>query len=861
MRFARLYRASMYAMLTVSTLLLNIDANVDNRFAMLYPVAVAVAAAVAFLSVDRDPRRGLPRDLANFLALIATGLMLAEWYNDSNVLVLALGHWVVYLQIIWFFLQKKDEDDWYLFGMGLLQVVIGVFISQSDEVGVLLFAWALLALWSFGLFHLQRESAVAPRGRGVQVAPAPNPDEPYPGFLNLGFVLSTLRVAAATLALGLLIFLLLPRFPSRGGRRPGQAPGQHLTGFSNSVRLGQMGEILENDSVVLSAELLDANDPDRGAIRPPTAEPLWRGLTLSSYSRGQWTRERPNSMKIGDQRLPRPRGNRQLRQRVKMQPADNDTLFALAPVLNVWGGAGDIVVNRDDGSIYRRDLRPDAGDVPPSRPGPFDYDVVSDWFDGDAPPIRTYYGERPPESVSLDTLRSLSPDLDEALAEIVEPIVKPLLEHPPEDPQQARIALARALERYLNGPEFGYTLRMEVVDPTLDPVLDFLRNRKAGHCEYFASALALMCRSAGLPSRLVNGFKGGDWNELGRVLVVRQKHAHSWVEVYLGLDRRDQPQWLTLDPTPGEPRDLVVARVGTAMSRRFRPLSDFLREQWTRRVAGLDRERQDREIYGPIRKLIEDAGQGFRIMGQMLRDLASWFYFEDPGQFFSGRGFVVAVLSMLALAGAAWLARRAVWRLTGRGGGGRLARDAEDPGVAFYHRLVRALAEVGLDRSDRRDTPRVRRPRRAGAGRSRRGVGRVERSPRPGGRGVLRQAVRPSAPVGRGPRRAGGPARRPASRDHRKPPRLSRRFPAGGPPRPPRRGDPGLERPPARPGPLGPPSGRRRRLAGGLGGVNLDRGRRFGPCRSANFGGVQHDRRQTHHGHAQQAAHAPLARS
>ena len=59
---------------------------------------------------------------------------------------------------------------------------------------------------------------------------------------------------------------------------------------------------------------------------------------------------------------------------------------------------------------------------------------------------------------------------------------------------------------------------MDIFDPKLDPVEDFLVNRKAGHCEYFASALALLLRSVDIRSRVVNGFKGGDWNELTEAL-------------------------------------------------------------------------------------------------------------------------------------------------------------------------------------------------------------------------------------------------------------------------------------------------------------------------------------------------------
>src|SRR5208282_4488659 len=80
----------------------------------------------------------------------------------------------------------------------------------------------------------------------------------------------------------------------------------------------------------------------------------------------------------------------------------------------------------------------------------------------------------------------------------------------------------------------GFTMEKNGVRSQLDPVEDFLVNRKKGHCEYFASALALLLRSIDIPARIVNGFKGGDWNDLTQSMYVRQKHAHSWVEAYVG---------------------------------------------------------------------------------------------------------------------------------------------------------------------------------------------------------------------------------------------------------------------------------------------------------------------------------------
>jgi hypothetical protein len=78
-----------------------------------------------------------------------------------------------------------------------------------------------------------------------------------------------------------------------------------------------------------------------------------------------------------------------------------------------------------------------------------------------------------------------------------------------------------------------------------DPVTYFLFERKQGHCEYFASAMAVMLRSLGIAARVVNGFRGGVFNDITSQYVVRMWNAHSWVESYFpGYG------WISFDPTP-----------------------------------------------------------------------------------------------------------------------------------------------------------------------------------------------------------------------------------------------------------------------------------------------------------------------
>lgn len=689
MSFSNIYRASFYAMLVFASLVLSIDGT-DSRIAMLYPVAVAAVAVLAFVTVDRNPAAGVTPLLLNLGGLASIALALLEYYVDPNLLLLALGHWLIYLQLILMLRPKTVGEDWQLFLLGLVEVVVGTVISQSDSVGAMLFAWAVLALWVLGLFSLHREAIRARGGlRGASAAPGAAVGEPYPGLLNGPFLLSALRLTATTMALGGVIFLAMPRRVGMARTRAGDVPGQHLTGFDDEVQLGQMGEILENDSVVMSVEMVD----EKGARYVPDGEPLWRGVTMSSYENGRWQRQGrspatlPASLPrtVLQPRPGRPRGV--IRQRIKLEANDSTVMFGLRPMIEASAPRREPELNSVDGTLFRSD----------TRGGSIDYEVRS-LRDSELPQP----GESAPSPYRVRTrLLAVPDDIRPRLAEIAAREVA--LRVPPAERSDVR-KRAQALEAYLLNPrEFSYTLKLEVVDKDIDPVLDFLLNRKEGHCEYFASALTLLLRADGIPARMVNGFKGGDWNELARVMNVRQKHAHSWVEAYLGNTPWPErlPVWITLDPTPGAERDRSVARVG-GFKANFYQITDAVRYVWLFYVVGYDAERQNKLFYAPIRALVSEARRGFTMMGQELEKTRAWLrrllHFPDARSLISVRGFAVSFVVLLLLAG---LARASVWLVR------RLAAWVRGPdpdavalaaGAAHYRRLAQLLGEYGLER-------------------------------------------------------------------------------------------------------------------------------------------------------------------
>jgi hypothetical protein len=108
----------------------------------------------------------------------------------------------------------------------------------------------------------------------------------------------------------------------------------------------------------------------------------------------------------------------------------------------------------------------------------------------------------------------------------------------------------RRLRAWL-GANCRYTL-LFVDRPRGNVIEDFLFETRAGHCEYFASALAVLLRAAGVPSRMVVGYRGGQWFEDGAFYLVRQSDAHAWVEAWV-----EDRGWTRVDPTPGD-RDAVA---------------------------------------------------------------------------------------------------------------------------------------------------------------------------------------------------------------------------------------------------------------------------------------------------------------
>jgi transglutaminase-like putative cysteine protease len=303
-----------------------------------------------------------------------------------------------------------------------------------------------------------------------------------------------------------------------------------------------------------------------------------RGVTLDKFDGKSWSNTDDRKMAI--RRGPDGRFNLRLRNvsplgspvhyRVTMEPFLSEVFFLLATPNSLQGN-------------YRALSEDTAGDV---------YDQDTDH------PIASYEADsvlRLPTRAHLNgTSRTVAPEVSPSYLQL-----------PALDPRIASLAeqitakaagpaeKASAIENYLRS-HYGYTLQLPQTPPR-DPIANFLFVRREGHCEYFASTMAVMLRSLKIPSRVVNGFSGGEFNDINSRYVIRASDAHSWVEAYIPGEG-----WMEFDPTPSG-----GAQAQTTWNR-FMLYMDAMASFWREWVINYDLAHQFR--------LSQDAGRGSRAM-------------------------------------------------------------------------------------------------------------------------------------------------------------------------------------------------------------------------------------------------------
>jgi hypothetical protein len=439
---------------------------------------------------------------------------------SETALVGVLAKLILLLTAIKLF-QKKGDRDWlFLYLMSFFEVLLAAGISISPLFLACLLLYLLASLCAIITFEIKKTSGLvtAPAGRENVKSKAEDRKTESKNKLITRLPATAIVLLVLIIAVGTPLFFALPRVGSAGlGKN--QNSFSSITGFSNSVSLGDIGLLKQSEEIVMRARVENAKGNNLNSTR-------WRGVSLDTFDNRNWTktfemdRELRNDNGVFRLEYAKDTGSIVV-QTVYLEAIDTPVLFALSRPLAVQGNF--------------LSLRRDSQNALNFTRNDFDrmsYKVYSDTSMPDAARLQADN-----ENYSPDARRQylqLPEKFDGRISQLAEQIA---------GDKTNRYDKASAIEKYLQ-TEFGYTLDLKAGGD--EPLADFLFNTREGHCEYFASAMTIMLRTQGVAARIVNGFQLGEYNETADVYVVKQKSAHTWVEVYFPQEN----VWIPFDPTP-----------------------------------------------------------------------------------------------------------------------------------------------------------------------------------------------------------------------------------------------------------------------------------------------------------------------
>ncbi len=731
---------------TVAAGLLGLGKNSWNL-----PLLVGFCSILSIVYTDILRWFTLNRWVVYIAMIVGAGIAIVDFFGDATTnQIMEVGNLLVYVQLPLMF-QKKSKrvfEQWGVFL--LLELVVGALVNNNILYGLLMLpvlaigcaammALAQLAstlrhnesiselttIWARLLHWLGKEQLVTNLDSGVRLSAVestePNGIGRTPFFAPSRWARGIMPLAFSVLVFSIAYFYSLPRL----GMSSYQGSGHEVVkvGFNEQISLRSVGKLLRNDAPVFRMSMRDAR---KQTNYRPESPPYIRATVSHKYfegqRRGEWQAFEPGLLR-----------NKQIMREPPVPSQMNQTLANNADSVIVSmvekGSLGEVVPTiapfaqnrvKDGFTVVNRDWR--MMDTRESvqlnlnqkrRYSYFTYAFKNGIESRLLPDLRDCLRDKG-ENGSSNRPRFSSTEMEELLdfPDSLQAIIpfrdKILAESSAKhgDPFEKAIFL----EDYLaNSRDFKYTLTLTApTDRSIDPIVDFLLNKRRGHCQLFASALAMLLRSLDIPTRLVVGFRPSEYNELGQYFLVQQNDAHVWVEAYFPVEVLkansisvpsfiEKGAWMRLDGTP--PGD--GSNAGGTFRRSNGQTLEMMEEFWSEMILNMDKSKQSAifSVFGETSdgsyteawlslKGALNRIQNNRVVG-FLMSPARWFSWQVALGVTLLGSFSVVSYRLLLWRFPNWIPRIRLRHSTGL---------TQDSGVEFYNRAVRLLRRVGIQR-------------------------------------------------------------------------------------------------------------------------------------------------------------------
>ncbi|HYQ15475.1 MAG TPA: DUF3488 and transglutaminase-like domain-containing protein [Polyangiaceae bacterium] len=562
MRFGLIHRVMTDALAALGLLSLLASGELNRWFV----AATLLGLLLAMVLPQRFQDHSLVRRISVALPLSLLALQTSRLFSGESLLPLAV-EFAAALQVVRLATRRGAAHDQQVIVLALMHLIAGTVLGGGLSYGLCFVGFLVVAPGALVLSHLRREVEGNYR-QGARDRTGLPVDVPRilrsRRVIGRPFLIFTCLLSIPIFVFTALLFVTFPRV-GLSLLLLGQDRRERVVGFSDRVDLGGVGRLRADPTIVMRVEhpSLPAEPPVRLAL-------YLRGASFDRYNGHSWSRTTSSNQLRADQiggsvrirRWPDPVRDRKLH--IELEPIDPSVVFLppdaaaltiLTPA-NVVPSAVPTLYTSQEGQLSYRSAA-ETG---------LRYEVaLADGSEAPAPPL---------DAVTRARYLALPGDLPPRVAELAKSWVGSEL-----DPERRAKRVEAALRK-------GYRYDLESPSGAAkNPLDDFLFVSKRGHCEFYSTAMAVLLRTQGVPTRNVNGFIGGTFNRFGRYYAVRQGDAHSWVEVYV-----DGKGWTRFDPTP--PAAAAPQSEITGVLAFVRDMVEAAAQRWDRNVVGYDMGQQ-----------------------------------------------------------------------------------------------------------------------------------------------------------------------------------------------------------------------------------------------------------------------------